>query len=89
LNLYQVRETDDFKPLLSQMQLLLLQLGISQQPSDAELRLKMGLPESRKRGSKVVQVCGGRAHTVILTDVGRVYACGQSNRGGAVKVESS
>ena len=56
-------------------------LGISQQPSDAELRLRMGLPESRKRGSKVVQVCGGRAHTVILTDVGRVYVCGQSNRG--------
>lgn len=56
-------------------------LGIRQQPSDDEIRLTMGLPESRKRGSRVVQACGGRAHTIILTDVGRVYVCGQSNRG--------
>jgi alpha-tubulin suppressor-like RCC1 family protein len=42
--------------------------------------LKLGLSAVMKTGSKVIQVCGGRAHTVILTDVGRVYTCGRAWR---------
>jgi alpha-tubulin suppressor-like RCC1 family protein len=56
-------------------------LGIRRTHNDDEFRLRMGLSDAKKRGSKVVQVCGGRAHTVILTDVGRVYMCGHSNCG--------
>lgn len=34
-----------------------------------------------KHRQKVIQVVGGRAHTVILTDTGRVYVCGAGGHG--------
>lgn len=56
-------------------------LGIQQQQTDEEIRLKLGIAASKPNTSRVIQACGGRAHTVILTQLGRVYVCGQSNRG--------
>ena len=35
----------------------------------------------QKHRQKVIQVVGGRAHTVILTDTGRVYVCGAGGHG--------
>lgn len=37
--------------------------------------------EKQKQRQKVIQVVGGRAHTVILTDTGRVYVCGAGGHG--------
>ena len=56
-------------------------LGIQQQPTDEELRLRMGIRESKSTRSRVVQACGGRAHTVVLTEAGLVYTCGASDHG--------
>lgn len=56
-------------------------LGIQQQQTDEDFRLKLGIAASKPNTSRVTQACGGRAHTVILTQLGQVYVCGQSNRG--------
>ena len=56
-------------------------LGIRRPPDDDELRLRMGLRHSKARCEKVIQACGGLAHTVVLTDAGKVYTFGASDAG--------
>ncbi|KAF9816333.1 hypothetical protein IEO21_04198 [Rhodonia placenta] len=58
--------------------------GFTTNSADAEVQTPkkvIGLDKTTLNGATVVQIAGGEHHTLFLTSVGRVYACGRSEGG--------